>query len=483
VAFAAHGLLWFAALREIERHMAFFAAVFDTFGWILGTIIPFIIVLGIVIFVHELGHYMIGRWCGLKTTVFSIGCGPEIVGWDDRHGTRWRLAWIPLGGYVKFKGDADAASLAADQDSLDQMSQDERRQTIAGAPLWARALTIIGGPGANFLLSILLAFLIILINGRSSEAPVIGVVDPGGQAQYAGFREGDRIIDVDGAPIESFGAFVNAILSSPGTTHKVSLERKGDVLELDAAFTRATRISDVRPNTAAQAACMAPGDEIISVNGTEISSFEQLQSAVLTSEGDPLDIVVARRNKDGFTEDVALTLKPTLQEKRNQQTGEYERVYMIGVVAESNLGFGPATERPGVIAAFHEGLHFPLRVIGETFGYLGAWISGQVAGENLAGPIGIARASGMVAEQGIVTFIGYIATISTAIGLINLFPIPILDGGHLVLYGIEAIRGRPLSVAAVNFVSYMGLIAILSLLVFATINDLTITTSSVWVDC
>ena len=142
--------------------MAFFAAVFDTFGWILGTIIPFIIVLGIVIFVHELGHYMIGRWCGLKTAVFSIGCGPEIVGWDDRHGTRWRLAWIPLGGYVKFKGDADAASLAADQDSLDQMSQDERRQTIAGAPLWARALTIIGGPGANFLLSILLAFLIIL---------------------------------------------------------------------------------------------------------------------------------------------------------------------------------------------------------------------------------------------------------------------------------------------------------------------------------
>ena len=440
-------------------------------GPFLSVAAPFLLVLGVVIFVHEYGHYIVGRWSGIHAEVFSIGFGPEIVGWDDRRGTRWRICWIPLGGYVKFKGDANAAS-APEAGALEGLSAEERRSTMQGAPLWARAATVSAGPMANFLLTMAIIFALGLAMGRPSDAPMLGEVAKGSQAYGGGLRSGDKLISIDGAPVATYTGFMTAMLENESRPKSVVVERADPAggaprrEKVELSFNRLTKVAGVTAGGPADLACIAPGDVIQKIDGSAVSSFVEIQDAVKRSEGAPLRLTVEHQG-----ELVERVLEPKMMEVPDPETGAVTRRLLIGVTADFRIGATPARESMGVVEAFTAGVAAPFRIASATLGYLGAIFAGESDGSSLRGPLGIADMSGQAAAQGVVTFIALIATLSTAIGLMNLFPIPILDGGHLVFYAIEAVRGRPLSERYVEAAMTAGFAAILALLVFATSND------------
>ncbi len=436
-------------------------------GPLVGTLLPFFLVLGLVIFVHEYGHYIVGRWCGIESDAFSIGFGPEAMGWTDKRGTRWKLSWIPLGGYVKFKGDANPAS-GPDDPAIRALAPEDRRKTLNGAPIWARALTVLAGPVSNFLFTIVVLSVVGLAAGKVSNAPVMGVVAPGGQASSSGFEAGDTILSVNGVAIESFSAFQQAILTEEDESKAVEVLRAGEELTLQATFSRPSRVSFVAPGSPAEAACMKPGDVILALDGQPIGSFKQIQDAVADSGGRALTLTVQRG-----TDLKEISVAPREIEQPDPATGEVVRKLLMGVTADFNLGMGPTMEPMGVGEAILFGLEGPWRLAKSTFGYLGSWAFGDADGSSIGGPIGIASASSQAAQSGILGFFGFVAILSTAIGLINLFPIPILDGGHLVFYGLEAIRGKPLGERAVDIAMKIGFGLVLLLMVYATSNDLT----------
>lgn len=434
-------------------------------GPTLSVVVPFVIVLSIVIFVHEYGHYIVGRWCGIEADEFSLGFGGEVLGWTDRRGTRWRISWLPLGGYVKFKGDADVAS-GPDPAAVSEMPPEERRHTLQGAPIWARMLTVSAGPGANFLLSIVVFALLTLAVGRSTDAPVLARVDPAGQAAGAGLREGDRILSVDGAPVETLSAFVQEMFEREGESLLVEIERDGATQTLPVSFVRAPQVSGFAPDSPAQAAGLEPGDVIHMIDGETLTSFMDLKRIVEGSSG-CLDVTVERNGKI-----LPLQIEPRVVERLDPETGALIRTPMIGVMGDPRIGMTAPLRPAGIGEALEIGVTSTWGIVSGTFTYLGAIFEGAADGSSLGGPIGIARASGQQAEAGVIEFIAFIATVSTAIGLINLFPIPILDGGHLVFYAIEAVRGRPLGERWVDAGMKIGLAAILLLLIFATSNDI-----------
>ncbi len=439
-------------------------AAIPLIGPLVSVVLPFLLVLGVVIFVHEYGHYIVGRWSGIHAEEFALGFGPEITGWTDKRGTRWKVCWLPLGGYVKFKGDADAAS-APDATAVAALSDGEKRETLQGAPLWARAATVAAGPVANFLLSILLFAVIALALGRPANEPVLAEVTPDGQAAGSGLQAGDRILSVDGAPIDSFSGFLDAMFAREAEPLPVRIARDGQEITLPVAFSRPARIERVEPDSAADG-CLIPGDVIAKVDGEPVTSFVDVQRAVEASDGAPLDLSVLRG-----TEQLELAIAPRPTERIDPETNELEKRLLLGVSASFNLGVSPPRETVGPIEAVGLGAAGVGRVVGTTLSYVGSWVSGAADGSAIGGPLGIARASGQTAEAGLLTFVGFIATVSTAIGLINLFPIPILDGGHLVFYGIEAIKGEPLDPRWIEFGMKVGVGLILLLVLFATYND------------
>ncbi len=459
--------------------MEFISQILGPFGWIFTVVLPFLVVLGVVIFVHEYGHYIVGRWCGIHADAFSIGFGPEIVGWTDKRGTRWRVAWIPLGGYVQFRGDANASSAGADAEAMAGMSAAERRSSLPGAPLWARASTVAAGPAANFLLTMVLFTGVVLYAGTASEEPVLGEVATDGQAYGAGLRSGDRILSIDGEPVGAFADFLKVLRERPGEPLELAVLRDGAETTVPMTFAQPTRVSAVAPGTPAYFACLVAGDVIQAVDGKPVSNFKELQDAVLASGGRTLSLTVERAGEGLKT----LKLTPEMREYLDRETQEIELRPMIGVSADANLGVAPKREAASIGAAVAAGVARPFEDSARTVGYIAAIFSGKADGSSLGGPIGIARMSSQAAEIGVIGFIVFIATISAAIGFINLLPIPILDGGHLVFYALEAVRGEPLSERAMNAASTVGLVAILALMVFATTNDLSGPASSLVRDC
>jgi regulator of sigma E protease len=364
-------------------------------GGIASYIVPFLFVLAIVVFFHELGHFLVGRWCGVKVQAFSIGFGPEIVGFTDRYGTRWKLSAIPLGGFVKFFGDDNAASVP-DHAAAAQMTQAEREVSFVHKSVGKRAAVVAAGPIANFLLAILIFAVIFATAGRQFTSARVDTVQPGSAAQTAGFQ---------------------------------------------------------------------PGDLVLSINGEKIDSFGDMQRIVSVSAGAPLDVIVDR---GGAT--VTLKATPQLREIKDN----FGNVHRLGV-----LGLGRSTQ-PGDIKTKHYG---PLEAVGQgawetwsiverTMGYIGGVFSGREAADQLGGPIRIAQVSGQVATVGFVALMHLTAVLSVSIGLLNLFPIPLLDGGHLLFYGIEAIRGRPLSERSQEIGFRIGFAIVIMLMIFATFNDI-----------
>ncbi|OCW56579.1 RIP metalloprotease RseP [Hoeflea olei] len=365
-------------------------------GSILSALPPFLLVLTIVVFFHELGHYLVGRWCGIKAEVFSVGFGPELFGRTDRHGTHWRVSLIPLGGYVKFLGDENAASMPSGAGEA-VLSDADRARSFPNAALWRRAATVAAGPIANFILAIAIFAVFFALNGRMISDPVVAAVQPGSAAEAAGILPGDRFVAIDGVKVELFDDVQRYVSVRPEQPITVTMDRDGAMVDLT--------LTPVR---------------------TEIS--------------------------DGF--------------------GNKMEVGRIGVITNDEAGNSRLREY-GPLEAVGEGAAQSWYIVTRTFGYIGNIISGREKPDQLGGPIRVAKYSKDMSTVGLSALIRLAAVLSVSIGLLNLMPVPMLDGGHLVFYAIEAVRGRPPGEAAQEWAYRVGLSIVLALMIFATWNDVT----------
>jgi regulator of sigma E protease len=435
-----------------------------SFGGLLWTLVAFVVALSVIVAVHEYGHYIVGRWSGIKAEVFSIGFGPVLWSRRDRHGTVWQIAALPLGGYVKFLGDASAASDKADEAVMARLGTEERRHTMHGAPLWARAATVAAGPVFNFILSIIVFTGIVMVQGMARDPLTVAEVAvlPG---DMQGLQSGDVILAVEGqqAPgVEGFGDFIASLPVEP--VFDWTVLRDGAEVTVTAPYPYPPFVGGVAPQSAALEAGLEEGDVIIAVNGAPVWTFGQLRAAVDGSDGGELALEVWRGG-----ETLPITLTPRRMDLPLQEGG-FETRWLIGV--NGGLFFTPETEMPGVFEAVSYGADQVMFVIRSSLSGLYHMAVGAISTCNLQGPIGIAETSGAAASQGWMSFIWFIAVLSTAVGLLNLFPIPILDGGHLVFHAYEAISGRPPSDRVLRVMMGMGIGLMGLLMVFALTNDI-----------
>lgn len=431
----------------------------------IGWILPFLLVLGVVVFIHEYGHYIVGRWCGIRAEVFSIGFGKELYHWTDKRGMRWRVGMLPLGGYVKFAGDMNVASAGADTDAMSQMSEEELKGTFHTAAVWRRALTVLAGPVANFLLSIVVFAGISMWDGRTVNEPIIGGVRIDANADL-GLEAGDRVISIDGKFVASFSDLLAELAEVDGQHVKAVVNRGRGEEEIDIYYVRPARIDAVLPGGAAADAGVERGDVITALNGTPAPNFNILRDLIVAAGAEPVDLTIARG-----TETLTLTLTPRLVDDYDADGNRIKRP-LIGVQNSSFGGVEPLREAASPLDALDYGIARTWSIISATFTFIGDAFAGKADVSQLGGPIQIATVSGQAAEQGGGSLLLMIALISTSIGLINLFPIPVLDGGHLVFYAYEAIRGRPAKERWMEYGNGLGFFLIILLMVFATFNDL-----------
>jgi len=429
-------------------------------------VLAFVVALSIIVAVHEYGHYIVGRWCGIKADVFSLGFGPVLFAREDKRGTRWQVAALPLGGYVKFKGDGDAAS-ATPTGEMEEMSPEERRQTMAGAPLWARAATVVAGPLFNFILSILIFGAVMMSQGKVAEPLTVGELHPLPQSGF-GLQAGDELLAIAGRDVPDtqtqggFGEFIDTLPVEDRLDYRV--RRDGRDIVVDGPYPQPTRIQQLAPQSAAIESGLVPGDVIVGVEGQPILAFEELKQVVESSNGRALALEVWR---DGEVMQVELTPRRVDEPKPE---GGFRTEWRIGIAG--GMAFDFATERMGPGEAIAGGVTQTWAVMANSVSGLYHMLIGAISACNMSGPIGIAEVSGAMASQGAGSFIWFIAVLSAAIGFLNLFPIPVLDGGHLVFYAFEAVTGKPPSDGALRFLMTIGLTLVLGLMCFALITDI-----------
>ncbi len=439
-----------------------FAGFVPAFGGLAWTIIAFVFALSIIVFVHEFGHYIVGRWSGIHAEVFSLGFGPVLVARTDRHGTRWQLAALPFGGFVKFLGDANAAS-GKDDAAISQLSAAERRHTMHGAPLWARAVTVAAGPVFNFIFSILIFAGLGLFGGVATERTVVGQV-----ADLPGIAEpllpGDTILAINGTDTPDLTRFVEVAGDlPPAPTVAYDVLRDGQPRGIEGPFPLPPLVSFVQPGSAAAAAGMLTGDVVLTMDNQPMRSFNQMRELVGASGGREMALDIWRAG-----ETISLRLTP-IRSDVPIADAQFETRWLLGL--SGGWAFDPETRTPGVFEAVGLGAERTWSTIVTSLSGLYHMVTGQISSCNLRGPVGIAETSGAAASLGILIFIGFIASLSTAVGLMNLFPIPILDGGHLVFHAYEAVAGRPPSERALRALMSAGLAFLITLMVLALSND------------
>jgi len=362
-------------------------------GW-TGWIIPFLFGLSIVVFFHELGHFLIARRCGVRVLTFSVGFGPELIGFTDRYATRWKISAIPLGGYVKFFGDENAASVPS-AEAVASMNADERRYSFFHQTVGNRAAIVAAGPFANFILAIAIFATIFALYGKQ---------------------------------------------------------------------TTAARVDAVQPDSPAAAAGLRPGDVVLAIDGHKIESFTEMQRIVSASSGRILEFQIER----GGT---PVTLKATPELKQGKDSLGNNFCHAILGVSRSMTPSDVKTEQVDPLTAVWLGVKETWFIVDRTFSYIGGLFAGRECADQLGGPIRIAQISGQVASLGFLPVLHLAAMLSVSIGLLNLFPVPLLDGGHLLFYAIEATRGRPLSARAQEIGFRIGFALVVMLMIFTVFND------------
>ena len=445
-----------------------FITLLPQVGGVFFTLVAFILALSVIVAVHEYGHYIVGRWSGIKAEVFSLGFGPVLFSRTDRRGTRWQFALLPFGGYVKFLGDGNAAS-ANTTDTTQEMPPEQRRQTMLGAPLWARTLTVAAGPVFNFILSIIVFAGIGMSQGQWSDPLTIERIAPL-PVDGITLQPGDEVLAVEDSAVPAFeesrdGAFGDFLDALPQRALlDYTVRRDGREISVTGPHPQPPLAGSIAPQSAAAASPLRPGDVILSLGGREVVVFSQLVDIVEGSSGEPLETVVWR---EGEVLRFELTPKST---DEPQPDGGFETSYRIGIA--SGLAFDARTEAVGLVDAVQAGVAMTWNVITSSLSGLYHMVTGAISSCNMSGPIGIAQVSGDMASQGAESFIRFIAVLSTAVGLLNLFPIPILDGGHLVFYAYEAVFRKPPSDLALRILMSAGLTLVLGVMLFAIFNDL-----------
>lgn len=435
------------------------------FGSVIWTLLAFVLALSVIVAIHEYGHYIVGRWSGIYAEVFSLGFGPVLYSRVDKRGTVWQFALLPFGGYVKFLGDANAAS-APDGEAVREMSPEERRRTMPGAPLWARAATVAAGPIFNFILSILVFGAVIFARGEVADPLTVGALRDMPAVQE--LQVGDELRAIDGVAVPSFGDGAGFKGLEAQLTRSAQLPytvgRAGQELTVTGPYPYPALVTQVAPQSAALAAGLRVGDVITAIDGTPVFAFSQLKEAVEGGAGAPLLLDLWNA---GDTRQVTLAAKRV---DEPQADNSFVTQWRIGVAG--GLFFEPATTSTSLGAAITGGVAQTQRIIEGSLSGLYHMVTGAISSCNLSGPIGIAQTSGAMASQGATSFIWFIAVLSTAVGLLNLFPIPVLDGGHLVFFAYEAVFRKPPSDRAMRIFMGAGLTLVLSLMVFALGNDL-----------
>ena len=362
------------------------------------TTVSFILTLSIVVFVHEFGHFFIARRNGVHCESFSIGFGPELFGFTDKYGTRWKFSAIPLGGYVKMFGEGETMQMVeggTEESSVPrELTAEERAVSFKHKSLAQRAAVVFAGPAANFVFAIAVFWAVFLFAGRPITEPIIGEVVKESAAEQAGFKAGDKVLSIDGAAIERFEDIQRIVAIAHGGTMAFAIERDGAELQLAA------------------------------------------QPRII-------------EDQDAF--------------------GNATKRALLGI---SSSGEKRRIEHPGLVQALGWSIGQAYTVVDSTFVGIGQMISGQRGTEDLGGPLRIAKYSGQAAKSGWMNFVIFMAILSVNLGLINLFPVPLLDGGHLLFYAIEAVRGRPLPERVQEWGLRIGLVLVLMLMVFATWNDI-----------
>ena len=375
--------------------MAGVHAVADLLAWLGWYVVPFIVILSLIVAVHELGHYLVGRWCGVKIDAFSLGFGPELFARVDSRGTRWRIGALPLGGYVKFHGDANAASVGAGEGANDDPLVD-RSLTLAGQPLRNRAAIVVAGPVANFILAFIIFTGMFMAFGRVEHVPRIGRVEAGSPASAAGFQA---------------------------------------------------------------------GDVIKSINRNPIDSFEALQESTLMSTGLPMNFVVERQGHD-----LDLTATPQITVVDQGVFGK-RRMGRLGLASSADKN-DAKVERCGLATCAAWGAGQEWFIVKATGTYIVGIFAGRESTDQMSGLIGAAQMAGEMAKISLWELFSLAAWFSVSVGLMNLLPIPLLDGGHLAFYAFEAVRGRPLSERAQEIGLRIGIALVGLLVVFTTSHDL-----------
>ena len=353
----------------------------------------FLFVITVVVFFHELGHFLVARACGVKVDIFSVGFGKELIGFSDRSGTRWRLSWLPIGGYVKFAGDANAAS--APDRGAEALPADQRAVMLQFKPLWQRAAVAASGPLANFIVAILLLTGLLLHDGRVTLPPVIGEVTAGSPAELAGIRTGDRVTAINGSPVDDYFQLPQIISLRGGERLAINLDRHGQAVTVY-AVPRLARLPD--------------------------------------------------------------------------QFGEMSNNFVIGV--RPLKGLEPIRQSYGLGGAFVAASVQTRDIVWDTLVGVVKMVQGHASADQTRGMLGIASATQKIAQMGFLVLLNWTAILSVSIGLVNLFPIPLLDGGHLLYYACEAVLGRPLGERAQEFGFRFGVILILGLVIASNFHDL-----------
>lgn len=375
--------------------MELLTGLFGNIESVFSYVLPFLFVLTVIVFFHELGHFMVARWCGVAIEVFSVGFGREIFGFTDRKGTRWKFSWIPLGGYVKFVGDENAASVPS-REALSEMDEDAKSQSYYHKSVAQRSAVVAAGPIANFILAIVIFAALFVFVGRVALSPTVDVISPDSAAEQAGFQVNDVVVSIDGSSIETFSDMQNIVRTSAGVKLSVVVRR---------------------------------GEELVTLEATP---------------------------KLG---EVPSPLGP-------------QEVGLLGITRNTPPDL--TIEKYDPLTAMWMGTEKTWLVATGTLKFIGGLIAGREKASNLGGPLRIAEISGRVFKIGGFTDLIHLAAVlSVTIGLINLFPIPMLDGGHLLYYGIEAVRGRPLSEKLQDLGFRVGLGLVVALMTFVIWLDIT----------
>lgn len=435
----------------------------------LNYVWPFLAVITPVVFFHELGHYLVARLNRVRVEVFAIGFGPELFGVNDRHGTRWKFCALPLGGYVKFHGDANVASVSAASD------EPPPPDAFHAKTVGQRSAIAFAGPFANFILAAAIFAGVFLVMGQRYTPVEIGSVRAGSPAALAGLQPGDRLVSLDGAGVERFEDLDFVLLQNLGEPIVLTVERAGallefaiepEVVEVIDEFDKPQRFGDIGARPFLPAAIrqvvaggpadrggIRPGDTIVSVGGVAIEGFDDLRDVVERNPSVPLAFVVAR---DGRRE--TLTVAPDAVDGKGR----------IGVYPEERVAYRDL----GVGASIRAGIEYTYLLAAANLRAIGQMITGARSAEQLSGPVGIAVMSRTVVERGVVGFIEFTALISIALGLVNLVPIPPLDGGHLLYNGVEAVLRRPLTARLQQIGATIGITLVIALMVWVTAKDI-----------